>query len=319
MNHSSSIDQRVVLYQIIEQIPSKTLDKLNQFERKIVSTALESLKNLEREYVQQDLQGIIDKLQENPEREMPLIKKKRFTIKAWINEKLQLLKWKTNEIGIKILSRLSYAITMHQLLMKYEDLSSNISAFKRLPNLIQQKNESLAALQELSRFQTEDAFPLYQDIQEFYDRLPHSMDEAKPHLEQKIAEIKEQIKQAKIENKERAYIHILEKEILESLTKMRDFQRKNLKTHILEARDYVIQNQVKTFGNEDNLKILTKIQTQFDKELELTRKVWRKTANECKNQKYTQEAIAQTQEQIEYYHHQLRTFSEIFNEESTYH
>lgn len=194
---------------------------------------------------------------------------------------------------------IGFLVSDQMILDELAKVKSRVNEHKKLVTSLEastkSKKEQLVELKELSRFQREDALPLYQDIADFYQNLPLKFDEAEPMLDDKITEIQGKISNAKAEGKEAAYLHILEKEILESLMKMRKYQDKNRDQVILDQKKKVEKTKQKSFSSEE---IQHSLQANFAKEVRLTINAWDNAKSECEHQKYTTEAIQETEEKI---------------------
>lgn len=281
-------DLKFSIYQEIEKAPELKFKQLNQKESNLTHIVLKT----------------ISQCQDSPEKVLRINKKEVNNLIAHLkaipadssgNPNVKKKSHQIIRIAKGILNFLGCRVSSKQLLSEFNKISSEKIEFVKLPALIQSKTDHLNELEELSRFQTDDALPLYQDILNFYRTLPEDLAQAKPLIEEKIKNIKHQLQSARESGKEVAYLHILEKEILESLRKMGQYEEKKIDENILETLKIVKKKNIKSFSSDT---IKERLQANFNKELFLTRKAWENAANECDKQKFTQEAIKETKELI---------------------
>ena len=255
-----------LLYQEIATASLEKMRSLDQRERKIALIALRSLRGEGTQPQKEDVQAILNKLKEA-----------FHIIEESIQEKLTLmervflsLKRIQNIIDRIIRKAFGTWISVNQISQEYH----HTHQFLNRPTVKEQIHKKIGELKELKevlRFQEEEALPLYQNILTFYQTLPSDIATANPLLDQKIREITQQIKQARIDQKEQGIIHILEKEMLKSLTGMQSCCLK---------------------GDND----------RFQKELHLMQRAWENTVWQCTSPNgLTQQAIREKEQEIAKY------------------
>ena len=271
-------------YEEIKKTPEQNFKQMNQKERNLTLIVLKSLID----------EGKSSKIQEINSKELESVLKnvKKRSVNTFNNKKLKRQSNVIIRIVKSILNFLGRRISSGQMLTQFNKIASKAEEQTKRSALIREKTAHLDELKELSRFQKEDAYPLYQDILEFYLKLPDDPEAAEHFITQKIDDIRFQLEEAKQNEKERAYLYILEKEILESLTKMRQYKEKASPQHILASLTNVQNQNIKSFKSDTIKKTLN---THFKKELDLTRRAWHNAARECKIQTFTQQAIQETE------------------------
>lgn len=209
------------LYSLIQQQPEK-LKILNQQERKVVQISLNVWqgKDLSQksEITTNQMQNVINKLTSESSTLSP-------PPSSWYVR-----------FGKAIMNLFHLRISAGDIMNDVKTIATAREEIKQYPELLAKKRTELAEWTEMLRFQEKDAAPVYTDIKKFYDNLPLDQASAKPKLQQKKTEVAEQLAQAKADRLDPGFIHILEKEILSSVTKMEKYQGKNFAREVHASR-----------------------------------------------------------------------------------
>lgn len=204
-------DQSILLYNAVSSANDQAIKQLSQKDRRIVLIALRHIR-----------QGLISDNSSTlkPDKINKIVSNLQNVQKKPVLNKYQKI--------IKFF-QLLFGVRSNKILNERNktaiEIKKNQEEYDAIPNKISKAKNNLGEWIEMVNFCQKEAYPIYKNIEKFYETLPREKDLAKPLLKIKVDEIEGVLKKAKEDERDKSYIKILEKEVLKSLKNLYKYEQ----------------------------------------------------------------------------------------------